>query len=41
MKGFGSTMKKYCLVGTGWRGMFSYVEPLVKEYGDCAELAAV
>ncbi len=34
-------MKKYCLVGTGWRGMFSYVEPLVKEYGDCAELAAV
>jgi len=34
-------MKKYVLVGTGWRGMFSYVEPLVKEYGDCAELAAV
>ena len=34
-------MKKYCLVGTGWRGMFSYVEPLVKEYGDCAELCAV
>jgi len=34
-------MKKYVLVGTGWRGMFSYVEPLVKEYGDCAELCAV
>ena len=34
-------MKKYVLVGTGWRGLFSYVEPLVKEYADCAELAAV
>ena len=34
-------MKKYVVVGTGWRGMFSYVEPLVKEYADCAELAAV
>lgn len=34
-------MKKYVLVGTGWRGMFSYVEPLVKEYADCAKLCAV
>ena len=34
-------MKKYVLVGTGWRGTFSYAEPLVKEYADCAELAAV
>ncbi len=34
-------MKKYVLVGTGWRGFFSYVEPLVKEYGDCAKLCAV
>ena len=35
------SMKKYVLVGTGWRGTFSYAEPLVKEYADCAELAAV
>ncbi len=34
-------MKKYVLVGTGWRGLMSYVEPLIREYGDCAELAAV
>lgn len=34
-------MKKYVVVGTGWRGMMSYAEPLVKEYEDCAELAAV
>ena len=34
-------MKKYVLVGTGFRGLGSYIEPLVKEYGDCAELAAV
>ncbi|MGN0764051.1 MAG: Gfo/Idh/MocA family oxidoreductase, partial [Aristaeellaceae bacterium] len=34
-------MKKYVLVGTGWRGTFSYIEPLVKEYGDCARLCAV
>ena len=34
-------MKKYVLVGTGWRGTFSYIEPLVREYGDCARLCAV
>ncbi|MGN0779261.1 MAG: Gfo/Idh/MocA family protein [Aristaeellaceae bacterium] len=34
-------MKKYVLVGTGWRGTFSYIEPLLKEYGDCAQLCAV
>ena len=34
-------MKKYVLVGTGWRGTMAYLEPMVKEYGDCAELLAV
>ncbi len=34
-------MKKYVVVGTGSRGLQSYCEPLVKEYGDCAELCAV
>ncbi len=34
-------MKKYVIVGTGGRGLQSYAEPLVKEYADCAELAAV
>ncbi len=34
-------MKKYCLVGTGSRGIFSYAKPLVEEYGDCAELVGV
>ncbi len=34
-------MKKYCIVGTGGRGIGSYAVPLVKEYGDCAELAGV
>ncbi len=34
-------MKKYCIVGTGSRGILSYAEPLVKEYADCAELAGV
>ena len=34
-------MKKYVLVGTGFRGLLSYGEPLVREYGDCAKLAAV
>ena len=34
-------MKKYVIVGTGGRGLLSYAEPLIREYGDCAELAAV
>lgn len=34
-------MKKYVVVGTGWRGTFSYIEPLLKEYQDCAQLCAV
>lgn len=34
-------MKKYVVVGTGWRGTFSYIEPLLKEYQDCAKLCAV
>ncbi len=34
-------MKKYVVVGTGWRGIFSYIEPLIKEYRDCAKLCAV
>ena len=25
-------MKKYVLVGTGWRGTMAYLEPMVKEY---------
>ena len=34
-------MKTYVLVGTGYRGLWSYCEPLVKEYADAARLAAV
>ncbi|MBQ3668735.1 MAG: Gfo/Idh/MocA family oxidoreductase [Clostridia bacterium] len=34
-------MKRYCLVGTGWRGMFSYATPIVREYADVATLLAV
>ena len=34
-------MKTYVLVGTGYRGLWSYCEPLVKEYGDVARLAGV
>ncbi|MEA4823984.1 MAG: Gfo/Idh/MocA family oxidoreductase [Clostridiaceae bacterium] len=34
-------MKKYCIVGTGGRGIHSYAEPLVKDYSDCAELVGV
>ncbi len=34
-------MRKYAIVGTGSRGQWSYAEPLIREYGDCAELVAV
>lgn len=34
-------MKKYVQVGCGYRGIKAYAEPLVKEYGDCAELCGV
>ena len=34
-------MKTYVLVGTGYRGLWSYCEPIVKEYADVARLAAV
>ncbi len=34
-------MKKYVLVGTGHRGILSYVRPILEEYQDCAEIAAV
>ncbi|MBR5752162.1 MAG: Gfo/Idh/MocA family oxidoreductase [Clostridia bacterium] len=34
-------MKTYALVGTGYRGLWSYCEPIVKEYSDVARLAAV
>lgn len=34
-------MKKYVVVGTGWRGTFSYIEPLLKDFQDCAKLCAV
>lgn len=34
-------MKTYVLVGTGYRGLWSYCEPLVREYADVAKLAAV
>ncbi len=34
-------MKTYVLVGTGYRGLWSYCEPLVREYADVARLAAV
>ncbi len=31
-------MKKYVIVGCGYRGITSYAVPIVKEYQDCAEL---
>ena len=34
-------MKTYAVVGTGYRGLWSYCEPIVKEYADAARLAAV
>ncbi len=34
-------MKTYVLVGTGYRGLWSYCEPLVREYADVARLKAV
>ena len=34
-------MKNYVLVGTGYRGLWSYCEPLVREYADVARLKAV
>ena len=34
-------MKKYAQVGTGGRGIYSYVIPLVKEYTDVAELVGI
>ena len=34
-------MKKYTLVGTGMRGIQSYIRPLIKDFTDCAELCAV
>ena len=34
-------MKKYVQVGCGTRGVYSYSTPMVKEYGDCAELCGV
>ncbi|MBR1969254.1 MAG: Gfo/Idh/MocA family oxidoreductase [Clostridia bacterium] len=34
-------MKKYVMVGCGYRGIRAYAEPIVKKYGDCAELCGV
>ena len=34
-------MKKYVQVGCGYRGTIAYSAPLVKKYGDCAELCGV
>ena len=34
-------MKTYALVGVGYRGLWSYCEPIVREYGDVARLAGV
>lgn len=34
-------MKKYVLVGTGVRGMTSYVIPIVKDLSDCVNLCGV
>ena len=34
-------MKKYCIVGTGGRGIFSYAVPLIEDFSDCAELCGV
>lgn len=36
-----SDIKKYVIVGAGGRGSFSYAEPIVKEFGDCAALCGV
>ncbi|MBQ4227407.1 MAG: Gfo/Idh/MocA family oxidoreductase [Clostridia bacterium] len=34
-------MKTYALVGTGYRGLWSYCEPIVKDFADTAKLVAV
>ena len=34
-------MKKYVIVGCGTRGILSYAVPMVKDFGDCAELCGV
>ncbi len=34
-------MKTYVLVGTGYRGLWSYCEPIVKDFADVARLAGV
>ena len=34
-------MKTYVLVGTGHRGIMTYVKPILEEYQDCARIAAV
>lgn len=34
-------MKKYVQVGCGYRGTKAYAEPMVKYYGDCAQLCGV
>ncbi len=34
-------MKKYVVVGTGHRGIDSYIRPILEEYQDCAQIAAV
>ena len=34
-------MKKYVIVGCGTRGTLSYAVPMVKDFGDCAELCGV
>ena len=34
-------MKTYALVGTGYRGLWSYCEPIVKDFADAAKLVAV
>ena len=34
-------MKTYVVVGTGYRGLWSYCEPIVREFSDVARLAAV
>ena len=35
------SMKTYALVGVGYRGLWSYCEPIVRDYGDVARLAGV
>ena len=34
-------MKKYVVVGTGHRGILSYIQPMLEEYQDCVQVAAV